>query len=369
MNEVAILKGYRPLCFFYESGNDYLLCSKGYCLYRVDCNSLVATYLEKFDQGVLDTFKSKFRFVRRILRLGFSSAVKLDAHLFLLSDSKSFYLYDKKTNKLSILDNKALITPPLTLNVSNQASFLYYGEYVKVGSDDIPCVYGVTKEGDIFEIFRFPKGAIDHIHYVYYLRNKHKLLILTGDFSSEIGIWAYSFATNELAPIFQKGQSSRFCWMHMRGSRIVTATDSQIEVNYQKSLFITGDSSEVTSVEDHAKICGSSIYSCEKQDEIFYSTAIEPGPPSGNLIKDLLEVKLGSGIKDNFSRIYSFDWHKLDYGKVVIQAKKDFMPPRLGQFGTFFFPGGVNDTKYLFCYGMAVKKYHDCLVRIDRENL
>lgn len=366
INNIRKIRHIRPICFYKVGDEDYLLCSRGYSLFQVNCKSLKVSFLCSYYLGV-KSFISRLSLLRRVLRLGFSSAILVDKRFIVLSDKNNFYLFDIEKNDISILFEDMNVVPPLTLNQNQDPSRFYYGEYVKVGSGIAPSVYSINQNLTIDRVFTFPAETVDHIHYVYYWESKGVLIILTGDFLKTIGVWIYDLNTSGLKPLYIDGQSSRFCWIFFENELFFAATDSQFEPNKLKSLNINAENMLVLDIKNLSAISGSSIYACEDLNHLYFSTAVEPGMPKGNFIQDMLSRERGSGILDDYSRIYAFSKCNSKPLEEILSAKKDIIPPRLGQFGTFTFPSGQNLSNYLFAYGVAVQDFDDCLIRVDRE--
>lgn len=363
--DIQIIKHIRPLCFYKDQGQDFLLCSKGYLLYRLHCENLSLSLIGSINLKTKSIF-SKLSALRRVFRLGFSSAIQVNDNIILLTDKKIFFVYDIGEKNIAVIFDDAHYIQPLTLNQPHDSDNFYYGEYVRIrdGSMVSPSVYSISRDLTISKVFTFPKDTIEHVHHVYYWKKLNTLIVLTGDFSKTIGIWIYDLLTDNLQPLYMNGQSSRFCWMYCEKDIFYTATDSQLEANYFKSLHVDRDKLVVLDIRNIEAICGSSIFSCENNSQIFFSTAVEPGMPSGSLIKDLLSTERGPGIHDDYSRIYAFSKSGSKPLVEILSAEKDAIPSRLGQFGTFSFPSGQNPTDYLFAYGIAIKHFGDCLVRV-----
>jgi len=355
--EVKTIKNLRPLLFLNDGS--HILCSRGYKLYLLDSSSLKKRYLTKFNVG-FKGFLSNFATISRVLRLGFSSAVTIDNDLILLTDKKEFFIYSLNRNSIRVCKELSEFIPPLTLNIGYESDTLYYGEYTRVGSDKVPSIYSINRDLEVKRVVTFPKDAIDHIHYIDYQKSKNRLLILTGDFKRDVGVWIYEFDTKRLYPKYCNGQESRYCWIYSTKDGYFCATDSLLKRNYFKFI-----SSNFSKIKNLFEINGSSIYSCKKDDDIIFSSTVEPGMPSGKFFKDLLNIKRGEGILSDYSEIVTANSSK---GSIEKKTKKDFWPFKLGQFGVFTFPNDKNSTNFIFAYAIALKGYNNRLIRIkDRD--
>lgn len=125
---------------------------------------------------------------------------------------------------------------------------------------------------------------------------------------------------------------------------LIYGTDSPFETNSIRLLKKVGSGWESEFLHTLAGPC---IYACQVKDKHIFSTSLEPGEPSGNLIRDFfLDRKSGSGIKDVFSEIVCGN---IDSGFETIKSwPKDVWPPRLCQLGTIIFPSGENPTSMLY---------------------
>ena len=100
------------------------------------------------------------------------------------------------------------------------------------------------------------------------------------------------------------------------------------------------------------------------KDYVIFSTAVEPPEPTGSFISDLLTLKKGDGIIENNAVIYSVYRNNINSCNQLLSIPKDNWPPRLGQFGTFTFPGGLNNSNVLYAYGIAIKGYDNCFIKL-----
>lgn len=362
-DNMQVIRNKRPLCFYKDNGQDYILCSVGYHLYQIDCQSLSSSYLCKLYDNI-KLLISNSSYMRRIFRLGFRSAVNINDDGILLIDRNNFYYYDIKQNAITIVHNESNFHTPLTLNKQTETEQQYYGEYVSIESEISPSIYKIDPDLTISYVTKFPHNTVNHIHYIHYWKEKDALIVLTGDFGENIGVWVYEFYTGKLEPLLTTGQTSRFAWIYYKDRRFYVATDTQLQDNYLLSFIIDIEKKVCSDIKYICPIYGSSIFAVENREIIYFSTTVEPGMPTGNSIKDLVSIKKGQGIHDYYSRIYAYSKLDTQPPELVLCAKKDFLPPRLGQFGTFSFPSGKNSTDYLYAYGIGVKRYNNCLVRI-----
>ena len=55
--------------------------------------------------------------------------------------------------------------------------------------------------------------------------------------------------------------------------------------------------------------------------------------------------------------------------KIIYRAKKDYLPPRLFQFGEIYFLTGTTNSKYIYFYEQVVKNNPIAIVALNLENL
>jgi len=222
-----------------------------------------------------------------------------------------------------------------------------YGEYWE-NKHRSPVSIWVRRDTNSWQVaYTFPQGAIEHIHAVISDKRRGLVWILTGDYEKSAGIWAARNNFKDVSPVLVGSQESRCCWIAFWRDRIIYATDSHLIPNSLRELFcadVLGGSRSEPLIDT----AGSSIYSCMVQDQIVFSTSVEPGPPSGMMVRDLLARKPGPGIRDDYSYLMAGN---PELGFSVIGAwRKDKLPPRLCEFGAIKFPTGLNPGNYLYAY-------------------
>jgi len=195
----------------------------------------------------------------------------------------------------------------------------------------------------------FCAGEIEHVHAVTFVNGQ--VYVLTGDFDQAAAIWISDTEFSALLPLKRGRQEFRAAWMETIGGRVFMATDTQLESNHLLEFRIE-NGVDVT-LQSLAGLDGSSIYSGRGPKEIFFSTTVECGEPTGNFIRDLLDIRPGPGMLSSKAFLMSID----DQGLVteLYSADKDSWPFRLAQFGTFIFPSGIMPPDTLYVYGVALK--------------
>lgn len=349
-------KRFRPLV----ADSDFLWCySAGYlCKVSYELNFLERVVAFPVET-VLDRLGRSFRLIERIFRLAPSNGVRLGSRLY-FSRRSVIYAYDLQTDQLSIdfliPDGRRVLQMGLVSDV-NGVKRVVFGEYFHNQTRMPVRIWGRSNSTNKWELLNtFSNGEIEHIHCV--IEIEDKIFVLCGDFDHCASIWQTDRKFSVLQPILRGKQSHRAAWIEKIGGRFVFATDSQVEKNNLRELVLDDRGFFSNELQD---IEGSSIYAGKGFGNLFFSTTVEGGVPTGNLLLDSLDCRRGGGIASRFAKIYSLDSEmKCDE---IFSAKKDFWPFRLGQFGTFTFPTGVQPYGIMVCYATALVGMDDmCLV-------
>lgn len=196
----------------------------------------------------------------------------------------------------------------------------------------------------------FPAGEIDHVHSIVPDPYRQCVWILTGDFGGGAALWQARNNFRDVVPIARGQQLHRATWLYVTSDALYYATDTQLEQNYLCRLS-QSRTDGTWKVDRLCPIPGSSIYGTPAGDGFLFSTAVEPGMPSGRLIPDLLERMPGPGINGSSAHIFRLD----PAGQCipVLSAQKDIWPMRLMQFGTFHLTAVPGIGAYAYGVGLA----------------
>lgn len=342
-----IITGFKAL-YIDES---YIYGFKRGWLCRADLNMQNLVYLTRFDI-LTRIFSCCSRILERVLRLAPSAATKIGDKIYIVQKSK-IWEYSITNNKLQIdfvipEKRKAL---NITSYFDGQQNILIFGEYFS-NPDRLPVnIWKKAYRTNWTIAATFPTGVIEHVHTI--IKDASSFLILTGDFGNASGIWRASLDLSDLTPLFTGKQEYRATWALNSRGKLIYATDTQLEINYLVELDLVGRGSVINKMKP---IDGSSIYYGQSTDTIFFSTTVEAGKPSGVFLKDMFDCKRGPGIVSNHSCVYEYNTScEL---KLVFMSRKDFLPSRLAQFGTFTFPNG-NLTQDTVCLTGQALSYSD----------
>ena len=366
MDPIKVIKGFRPLHFI---GNQILF-SKGFGLYLSDELCEKFTYIGKIPHSFGLTIKSLFRWSSRIFRSGAAPGCVLSEKNVLLFENRRIWLVDVEKKSIDIDHLIQRGSRPLSIafldDILGFERFICcYGEYWENVPKDEVRIWGRGKDGIWHIAYTFPEGIIEHVHAIIPDKERDFVWILTGDFENGAGLWKATDNFSCVEPVLVGQQDYRSVWLFFSGGDIYYATDSQLEKNSFRKLVIndTKFSSDFVS-----SIPGSSIYACVVGDSLYFSTTVEPGMPKGRVLYDLFDSKIGPGIESD--KAVLFVWSQGSGLQKIMALKKDILPPRLFQFGSFSFPLGNNPIQNkLFTYVTALSKYDGCTIVFDLEEL
>ena len=204
----------------------------------------------------------------------------------------------------------------------------------------------------------FEPGQVDHVHAVVQTRDR-RVWVLTGDLARGTGIWRSDSALEQLEPVATGAQLYRACWLWQAPDGICHyATDSNVAENRHMHFVDTG------TVEAGALLRGSSIYAGTGDGYVAFSTSIEPGAPTGNVLRDFATRRPGPGAIGD-----SADIHVIEDGQLstAFSAQMDGWPLRLAQFASFSFPGGEMPADRFYAFGRGVRGYDGACLVFERD--
>jgi hypothetical protein len=301
--------------------------------------------------------RSRWRFLLRVLRISAQAALLLGDDLYIVRRSRIWRvsLTRGEVNlDFEVPQDRRILS--LSKLVAGGESFLCFGEYFFNPTKAPVRLWqrSTHLNAKWHSPYQFPVGEINHVHNIHQSRDG-AIYILTGDFGNGSAIWLTTASLDRVALLAGGAQVYRACWLADGDGALYYATDSQLETNWVLKLELQPAPPRATPVR---LIEGSSIYSGTCGGNTVFSSTVEPGEPSGNLIFDLFDRRRGPGIRSDYAVIYSLDGR----GRVteLFRAVKDFYPPRLAQFGTFMFPSGQMPPGRLYAYGVALRGFDDC---------
>jgi hypothetical protein len=229
-----------------------------------------------------------------------------------------------------------------------------YGEYWDNVSKE-PVNIWVRSQHGVWRIAHtFPRGKIEHVHGMIPDESRGIVWIVTGDFGDAAGIWAARHDFSEVLPVLVGKQDFRCCWLAFSDEQIVYATDSPLVINSVRRLILPHADSESKNPwigarsEPFMEISGSSIYACRVQNQVIFSTTVEPGLLTGKKLHDWLDRRPGPGIKGMYSDLMIGTQTR--GFSLAGRWTKDQWPFRLCEFGSISFPTGINPGRCLYAY-------------------
>jgi len=177
--------------------------------------------------------------------------------------------------------------------------------------------------------------------------------ILTGDFGDAAALWRAQENFRVVEPVLRGKQQFRSCCAFAHPEGLVYATDSQLEANSLRLLRPKGGGwhSEVL-----GPTMGSAIYGSGFDGDYYFSTAVEPGKPSGRTAVDMFELRRGPGILEHRSALYRVD-DRLSLQELS-SARADWLPKRIFQFSTWILAPATG-ARVLPVYAMGLTRAHD----------
>jgi hypothetical protein len=353
MKHLRSLRGYRPLAFVPEG----VLLAKGYDLYAADFDCLrlrrIGAVPHARSAGVL----RRSRTVERILRLGIRFGCRIDEGSYLLAERNRLWLLDlpSATVRLDHVIKNGM--KPLWISrihgIDGFTDGACFGEYWYNAAKDPVNIWVRSQQGVWRIAHTFEKGTIEHVHGIVPDQRRGIVWILTGDYGDAVGIWAARRDFSEVLPVLVGAQDFRCCWLAFSGEEIIYATDSPLAFNSVRRLILpprfeqSRDPWAGTRSESFMEISGSSIYSCRVQDQVVFSTTVEPGLPTGKKLRDWLDSRPGPGIKGLYTDLMIGTHAGFS---LAGRWPKDRWPLRLCEFGSISFPTGINPGRYLYAY-------------------
>ena len=345
-----------PICFL-PSGE--LICYK-YGLIYILMDDVVVKKI-RIISGFKERFLGRFKCLRRLLRIGIRSAIAIDNHSIIISVGCKLYELSLDTGQLSKgFSLRSGVRPLIFSEIKGITGFkdsIYFGEY---NTDNFEkneiAIYKRVAIDNWKKVYTFPKGTVNHIHNIIADKFRDCVWIFTGDFDDAAAIWRCDNGFSNLNRVYCGDQRYRGCIAFALKDGIVYATDTPYSQNY---VYQVTDDGKILTLKE---ISGSCIYGCRCNDNIYFSTTVEPDGRNQTLLRLLFDYKIGAGIKDRYARIYELN----ELGKIeeIYKAKKDFLP-FIFQFGAFKFPNGNNHSRNLYFEPVALKNIDLCLAEIN----
>lgn len=351
MHPYRIVDGVRPL---WSDGHVVVAYRSGSIAVMDPDLSAVHWHRQLPAPSFLKAFAAHFRLARRVLRAEPTDAVAGAPGEILINHRSTIWRLDLLKRTLiadfTIPDGRNCLALCALSGLADFTDGACLGEYFDNRQKAAVNIWRRRAGDGSWEIaHRFAPGEIDHIHALVPDPHRGCVWILTGDFGEGAALWQARDDFRDVIPILRGDQLYRAAWLYPTADALYYATDTQLEQNHLCRLTTAPEDGRWT-VDRIRPLPGSSIYGAPAMDGMLFSTTVEPGMPSGRLVKDMLERRPGPGITSTAAHVFRLeaDGSCLD----IIAAEKDMWPLRLMQFGTFHLCASPSGQAY--AYGVAV---------------
>lgn len=303
------------------------------------------------ETSVKERILGGYRFASRLFRFGVRSATAInESHVVLCIGNRLLEIDLESGNTTKGWSCGVGIRPLVLTTVSGITSFadgIYFGGYTHNPEKNPINVYRRIGVDQWEVVYTFPKGVINHVHNVIADSYRQCLWIFTGDFDDAAAIWKVTDGFKKVERVAYGDQKWRGCVAFAIPEGILYATDTPFSKNH---IYLMKEDGSVEIVGD---ICGSCIYGCQWKDKYVFSSTVEADGRDESLKKLLFSKKRGSGIEDDYVRMYVGDCAA--GFKEAYKEEKDWLP-FVFQFGVFKFPAGINNSDTLYFQPVATKK-------------
>ncbi len=283
---------------------------------------------------------SAFRIMERLFRLESRSIEAITDKIFIFSFQGAIYKADFLSHLLVREQTlpKGMSNPLSLSKIENMDSFedsIVYGEYRSNNDKKPVSVYSrnLQLDGHWEKVYQFEQGTINHIHSIIPDRFRKVVYILTGDDDESSGIWVARDNWKTVEPLLVGKQLYRSCFALVQEEGLTFVTDTPFQQNAVYFIDMTSSLSNIPIM--IKKISGSCIYGTYSEDQLLFSTTVEPDAKM-KFYRYLFTKRRGAGILDDKVHVYCGN-NKKGY-KEIVTAKKDKFPMGLLQFGSVQFP-------------------------------
>jgi hypothetical protein len=295
----------------------------------------------------------RHQLARRIFRLGMACGHHLEGGRFLVANRRAIRLVDLDgTVRLekSLDDGMRPLRLTRVKGVSGFDDGVYYGDYGSNPSRRPLTIHRRDAEGVWHRSFTFPAGTSEHIHSIVPDPRRGCLWVFTGDYGSAAAIWHVRSGFSHVDPVIRGTQLGRACVGFPVDEGLLYATDSHLEPN---SIRLLQHEDGRWRSEQLRPMVGSCIYGGRLGGSYAFTTAFEPGEPTGHRMRDLIDVRPGPGI---LGRACELVVGTPAAGfRTELRWKVDWLPKRLFQFSTLILPDLDSDASLFAVYAMGIR--------------
>jgi len=322
LDQVAVFSRLRALAW----DKDVLYGSRGYTLLRAGMNpdricwEPMATYSPAWWRNA--TAASRFTF--RLCRDGFHALAVLPSGYLVAAAPGAIITLAPGEPEFQLSFRILRGTRPLHIAVTPN-DHVFWGEYFDNPRRDEVHIYASADRGATWDVaYTFPRGAIRHVHNIFYDEWARCLWVLTGDNGSECRMLRASCDFRQVEVVLSGSQQTRAVALVPASEGLYFSSDTPLERNH---VYFT----------QVAPLSSSSISGCRAGEAIFFSTMVEPSRWNQDR-----NVRL-------FGSRNGFDWRSLR------QWQKDGWPMSLFQYGNAILPDGRNTSGLLALSTVAVR--------------
>tara|TARA_B100001250_G_scaffold414630_1_gene454997 strand:- start:23513 stop:24505 length:993 start_codon:yes stop_codon:yes gene_type:complete len=269
--------------------------------------------------------------INRLFRNYISFIIPVDKGNILIFIKNTIIKYDLETKTHRKVNNPKMKKP---LNICRlDSKTVIFGDYLSNKKRN-PINIWITSDAGVNWSIIYNFKDIRHIHGIFKDPYTNYLWVTTGDEDSESKIWKVDLLFKNIEPVINEGQLSRAVTLLFSEDYIYYGTDTPFEKNY-----ICRFNRTTKKIEKMQEVGSSVFWGCKVNNQLFFSTTIEPSHTNKTRYCEL------------WSSINGIDWEKIK------TFKKDLWSMRLFQYGQVFFPIGENNSRILFYTPFSTKNH------------
>ena len=318
-----------------------------------------------FKQKRIYRLFERISLMRRLLRMEIRCGYLINSEYYFFKYKSLYYLNINTGRIYKLYDIPQGWSAPLNISKGFGSYKILWGAYGSNSGLQSVHIMGLTKNGGVEVLYRFPAGTIRHIHNLIKDDENNGYYIFTGDHGNHMGIYYSDITFTNIVPVLTGNQQHRAVQGFPTKDGIVYATDAVEEVN---CIYYAHTKDRIKW--ELTKICGlngSCIYGTRVKQGYVFSTTVEPSESKEykKTIRNLLSMKRAKGILSNsIDVIYLKD--DLSFSRIST-FEKDNLPYKLFQYGALRFAVNSSEKETVFFYPVAIKHYDGMMgyIRLD----